>query len=334
MTDLEDILMNRPAEIEPLEFEYGENEKDTVLSAATMCSKTLENIENVVSGVPGANQLGNYDVTQNFHDQKSSALCVVFSTTTALRKAMAEIARSDGTMPQYNNNIGAGNHHPYNSVKEYLEKDAKMSHRVMRAKYAYAVYPRCHDGIGYDKWGRGLENCNEQTMVIKKALDRLCYPTMFMDEGWKIIQEYDNYVSFFKTYKMNPADYILEYEEVLHPLVQSQFNQLNQTSLNNFDDILQQKGVLVTNCLFNYKRNSDKTFSAQNGHAMVLVGIEKGEYVFKNSYANQPIIKIPKKQLTFSQMNSYNSLPSRFGLDSAKTMFLYEYAYCLRFRRK
>ena len=217
---------------------------------------------------------------------------------------MKDIARSHGTMPRYH-----PDDYPYKSVKEYLEKDAKMSHRLMRAKYAYVVYPRCHDGIGYDKWGRGLENCNEQRMEIKKALDRLCNPTIFMDEGWKIIQKYGEdstgvLHSFFNTYKMNPADYILEYEEVLHPLVQSQFNQLNQTSLNNFDDILQQKGVLVTNCLFNYKQNSDGTFSAQNGHAMVMIGIEKGEYVFKNSYANQGIVKIPKKQLTFSQMNS------------------------------
>ena len=53
----------------------------------------------------------------------------------------------------------------------------------MRAKYGFIVYPRCHDGVGYDKWGNSLHSLNGQRMKIEKTLKRLCRKTMFMDEG-------------------------------------------------------------------------------------------------------------------------------------------------------
>ena len=210
-----------------------------------------------------------------------------------------------------------------------------MSHRLMRAKYAYIVYPRCHDGIGYDKWGRILENCNEQRMVIKKALDRLCKKTMFMEEGWKIIQKYDDSYSFFGQFNLDPEDYVLECEEVLHPNAQSDLSLNQNTSSNNFDDILRTREVLIANCLFNYEKTGNK-YSAKNGHSMVLIGLENGEYIFKNTeLKNTKIMKIPKNRPTFTQMNDLcqNHFPTKMGFNQ-NDMFIYDYAYCLRFIKK
>ena len=70
MADLKDILQNHPNEIELINFDYGVNDSSTVLSADTMCSKTMENLENIVSGLTIGNPLiGNYAGTRKFHNQ-------------------------------------------------------------------------------------------------------------------------------------------------------------------------------------------------------------------------------------------------------------------------
>ena len=92
-----DILLNHKDEIELIVFDYGFNDSGTVLTDDTMCSKTMENIENIASGVLIVNNLiNNYDGTKLFHDQQNSELCVIFTITSALRHSIIKVVEREG----------------------------------------------------------------------------------------------------------------------------------------------------------------------------------------------------------------------------------------------
>ena len=75
-----------------------------------------------------------------------------------------------------------------------------------------------------------------------------------------------------------------------------------------------------------------------------MIGLEKDEYVFKNSYgADNTFVRIPKARKTYKQILNAKQAPSTIdasyvdsqasGNGTEPTLFVYDMSYALNFRK-
>lgn len=133
---------------------------------------------------------------------------------------------------------------------------------------------------------------------------------------------------------MISSDFLLEKSLVLHPRVP------NNNNSETFDDVLQKKISVCASVYWNYSAEQ-KGLTA--GHAMPMVGIDNGKYIFKNSFGVEGIEEgIDKNRIIYSEVIKQNKPPSVIDpnfidIDSdadfgeTATRFVYDNGYSMKF---
>ena len=167
------------------------------------------------------------------HNQKSTNLCFAVSAVSLVRAESINI-------------ISKKAHKTQGEVRNLL-KTAEFGHRQMLCPYLFCVYPRSLAGFAVNRNDEELVDVDRQFGNFRKAVERLAYPSILHDPGWKLILPL---TELFQRFHMNPDDYKLEMTKVYHPKSKG-YDAQRDTS---FDDILKQKRTIIRRGFIYYIR--------------------------------------------------------------------------------
>ena len=216
-----------------------------------------------------------------------------------------------------------------------LEDEEEYSHRRMLVPFLFCVYPRSMDDLAVNRFGDELTlNFDSQLSTIDLAVDRLVYPTMFQDAGWRLIP---GLITLFHTFGLDVLDYKLDVEEVIHP--RSPFKDISWpqydpsiASYRTFVEVLQSDRTLLS-CIHFTDPTHAHGAKLTLGHTMQLINIKRNsqsnqlEYIYKNSYGNvDSKVSIPMNRATYYEALRY---PNNFNIDT--DWFMFDFAYAIKF---
>jgi len=157
------------------------------------------------------------------------------------------------------------------------------------------VSPRSLDGLVRNSRNKP-EYKNNQSVPITKVKDRLEYPTVFEDFGWKriisipkLFEEYSRINTEIKPDKIK-----LESIEVCHPKLASKGSKTFNYALKN--------GMLIMIMVY---KNTLKPFAGEESenspHAVTIYQNDQNEFVIKNSDFNEKRIRIHQNLPIYEQ---------------------------------
>ena len=253
------------------------------------------------------------------HDQKITNLCAPFTAVTVMR---AELKR---TVRNKLREIKDKSDRDFQEIElARMLSSAKCGHRRMLTNFLFCSYPRSMDGLALNK---GMINVAAQFGQMEDAVNRMAYPTFFLDAGWKMIPAVHDIA---KAFELNIQDMRMNLEQVIHP------RSPGRGQLKTFDDAIANNFAV---CSAVYSEFYDGSFAF--GHAMPLVAIASGEYIFKDSDGhtdNRPGISVNRE--SFQAIMDSGSPPSDAHSDyidetsydesSVATKFVHDVGYIFK----
>ena len=254
----------------------------------------------------------NAPITHRVHDQRTTSLCVSYSTTTILRGAVIHILVKNGQNDA--------------QIRADLENTNDYSFTKMLTLFTGCVSPRSLDGLVFNSRNNpGIMGA--QIQVSETAIDRLVNKTEFEEEGWIRIGPV---VEILQKYNVDPKKIELEKFIVYHPKVAG--------GRMNFHDAIGQKMLILTQ-IFNNTLSSVKSPDDNNSHAVTLFGFDQNNFQIKNSYFVQKLVEVNSQIPVYSEFINFQQwfrqvVPQNLPTFSDQSYILLDHGYCVQFKNK
>ena len=157
---------------------------------------------------------GSAPITHRVHDQRTTALCVSYSTTTIVRGAVIDILVKHGKTDA--------------QIRADLEDTPNFSFNKMLTLFTGCVSPRSLDGLVLNSRNNpGI--IDAQLQIAGTAIDRLVNKTEFEEEGWLRIGPL---VEILQKYNVDPMKIELE------KFIEAVFYRADPVLYQNFENMV------------------------------------------------------------------------------------------------